>query len=423
MVDARLQLAPGEVADVAQVHAFLVVGEQVHALVRPQLLGHVLQTELGFHQVGAATERQAQRVVARVVSGRADFVGRQGVARAAGESGGRSRDEEPVLEVAAGVVVVRFRNGAGIRNVEALGRVGRRRVAAADVAVAAVEGTDFTLDEACLTRCREFRLGGLGDDRATDAVAADADRRDAGVDLDRTHLRGIEIRQRGVHVVGAGGQQVHAVDLDAQAVVGEAVDRGQAGHAAGTVEADTGHVAQQAGGVAGGGAGRRQVGRIEPRTRARRGGVARGADGHFRQGGGVGGVHLSGHRSEGGQGECHREGDGSGRERHGMSSVGCWKSCFPQGGYPAWGKAVSRVLVHEASTRKPLAAWPAAQRWHPGVPRRGRRNQWPDANPERAARRCDMMSHRRRSRAGSGFQRRQVCSACRQKSTLLCLAE
>ena len=53
-------------------------------------------------------------------------------------------------------------------------------------------------------------------------------------------------------MVGAGGDQVHAVDLDAQAVVGQAVDGRQAGNAAGTVETDTGNVPQQAGGIAGG---------------------------------------------------------------------------------------------------------------------------------------------------------------------------
>ena len=246
MVDARLQLAPGEVAEVAQVHALLVVAEHVHALVRPQLLGQILQAELGLDQVGAAAERHPQRVVAGVVGGRADFVGRQGVARAACEAGGRSRDEEPVLEVAAGVVVVRLRDGAGVGDVESLGRVGGCRVGAFGIAVAAVVGADLALDQAAFARLGKFGVGGLGDDRAADAVAADADRRDPGVDADRFDLRRIQIGQRRVHVIGAGRNQIHAVDLDAQAVIRQTVDRGQAGYPAGAIQAHPRNVPEQA---------------------------------------------------------------------------------------------------------------------------------------------------------------------------------
>jgi hypothetical protein len=55
-------------------------------------------------------------------------------------------------------------------------------------------------------------------------------------------------------VVRTGGHQVHAVDLDADPVVGQAVDRRQARHAARAIQAHARDVQQQTGSVAGGGA-------------------------------------------------------------------------------------------------------------------------------------------------------------------------
>jgi hypothetical protein len=46
----------------------------------------------------------------------------------------------------------------------------------------------------------------------------------------------VDVGQRRVHVVGAGGDQVHAIDLDPDAVIGQAVNGWQAGDATGAVD-------------------------------------------------------------------------------------------------------------------------------------------------------------------------------------------
>jgi hypothetical protein len=53
------------------------------------------------------------------------------------------------------------------------------------------------------------------------------------------------------HVIRTGRDQVHAVDLDPQAVVGETADRRQTGNAAGFGEAQARDIAKQGGGIAG----------------------------------------------------------------------------------------------------------------------------------------------------------------------------
>ena len=115
------------------------------------------------------------------------------------------------------------------------------------------EGADFALGQCALARRGELWRGGFGNDGATDAVTADADRGDAGEDLDLGDVGRVKIGHRRIHVVGAGGDEIHAIHRDAQAVIGQAVDHRQAGDAAGTIEADAGYVAQQCGGVSGDG--------------------------------------------------------------------------------------------------------------------------------------------------------------------------
>ena len=52
-------------------------------------------------------------------------------------------------------------------------------------------------------------------------------------------------------MVGTGGHQVLAIDLDPHPVIGQPVEGGQAGDAAGAVEAHARHLQEQPGGIAG----------------------------------------------------------------------------------------------------------------------------------------------------------------------------
>lgn len=97
---------------------------------------------------------------------------------------------------------------------------------------------------------RQIRGQCFGNDRAANTVAANADRRNAGINLEFADAARIEIGERRVHVIGAGGNEVHAIDGDAQAVVGQAVNGRQAGNAASTIKTDAGDITQKLGGVA-----------------------------------------------------------------------------------------------------------------------------------------------------------------------------
>ncbi len=260
VIDTGLQRAPAKAAGPAQVDPLLLVVEQVHALVRVELLGHVLVADLGLEQVVTGLHREPEAVVARLVGGGADLVQWQRVTRAPGRRSG--------LEIAARGVVVRLAPGTAVVDAECLGCIGRAQVPADCRVVAAVEGPDLALGQAAAARCRELGFQGLGNDRAADAVTADADGGDSGEDLERADVARIDVGQGRVHVVGTGRDEVHTVDLDAQAIVGEAADCRQAGHAAGPVKADAGDVAQQAGSVAGRRAQATQVVLLDPVGRA-----------------------------------------------------------------------------------------------------------------------------------------------------------
>jgi hypothetical protein len=69
--------------------------------------------------------------------------------------------------------------------------------------------------------------------------------------LDVIDVGGVDIRQRWVHVVGARGDQVHAINLNADAVVSQAANHRQAGNPAGAVAADTGQCVEQSCAIAG----------------------------------------------------------------------------------------------------------------------------------------------------------------------------
>ena len=127
-------------------------------------------------------------------------------------------------------------------------------MAAKAIAVAARPGADFTAGDGALAGCGKQRGCGIDLDAGANAVAAHADRRGAREHAYRGHPRGIDIRQRRIHVVAARGHQIHAVELNAQAVVRHAMHAGQAGEAPRALQAQAGDVPQQGSGVGAGGA-------------------------------------------------------------------------------------------------------------------------------------------------------------------------
>src|SRR3569623_60028 len=245
VIDARLQNAPLVLPGVAQIDLIARVVGHVHALVRKILVRNVLAAQLQVEQVILVAQRDRARLVDRPVGGRADYV--EGL-RMSGPYRERAR-----LEVVARLVVVRLRGRAGIGHAEVFAGHRDGGVGAHGVAVAAVEGADRAAGEDAFAGAGELRSGRLHDESAADAVATDTDRRDAGEYLDGIDPGGIDVGQGRVHVVGAGRAQVHAVDLDAQAIVAQAANRRQARHPAGTLEIEARNVPQQAGRVAGGG--------------------------------------------------------------------------------------------------------------------------------------------------------------------------
>ena len=132
--------------------------------------------------------------------------------------------------------------------------MGGGEVAAPRIVVAAKVSAHFTLVDARCARRGKLWGGAVGNDGAADAVATDADRCDTGIHLQVAEVARGDIRECRVHVVGARGHQVHAIDLDPQAVIGQAANRWQAGNTTATVEANARYAAQQTGAVAGAGA-------------------------------------------------------------------------------------------------------------------------------------------------------------------------
>ena len=192
--------------------------------------------------------RQPKRLVLCFVEGRADLIGTRHL-HGRGQLGGGDAG----LEGLRGPVVARLRAGAGVGHAQRFAGHRQRGVAALGAAVAAVKTTGLAFDQGGFARFGKFRRSGLDHNRAANAVAAHTDRRGAAVHLDAAHAGGVDVRQRRVHVIRAGRDQVHAVHLEAQAVIGQAVQRRQTRHPTGAIQAHSGHVAQQAGGVTGGG--------------------------------------------------------------------------------------------------------------------------------------------------------------------------
>ncbi|MCY1537638.1 hypothetical protein D9M68_731420 [compost metagenome] len=156
----------------------------------------MLVTELEFQQILAQLERHAQVMVFLLVGAGGHFIQRRAAADLAGAGA--------VLEVVAGHVVIGLAVAAGITNVEHIVGMGGREVAATRIVIAAQEGAHLTLVDARRPRRGELGLDALGDDGATDAVATDADRGDAGKHLQLAQIARIDIGQGRVHVVGAG---------------------------------------------------------------------------------------------------------------------------------------------------------------------------------------------------------------------------
>ena len=228
-VGTRLQCAPVELARVAQVHTVLGVAQHVHALIRVELKRHVLVAQLGFQQMVVVLESQPHAVVACFIRRGAHFITPQGVPDATGEV--------IVFEVAACGVVVGLAGGPAVADVELLRGVGGRNVGASCLVIAAVKGAHFALGDGGLPRRGKFGRARLRNDGAANGITTSAHWRNACIDLEQAHLGRVDVRQRRIHVIGAGSNQVHAIHLDAQTVISQAVDRWQAGHATGAIQA------------------------------------------------------------------------------------------------------------------------------------------------------------------------------------------
>ena len=227
MVGAGVEGPPIVIAGIAQVEALTVVIGHVHALIGKVLVGDVLHRDFQLEQVVVMAQADVQRVVLCLVGGGADFVASQPAAILRGGAGR--------LETATGLVVVGFSGGAGITHGEDVAGDGGGEVDAARIVVAAVKRRSLAFHQQLIGRCSELRRGRIDGDGAGNAVAAHADRRDTGEHLDLVDVGGIDVGKRRIHVVGTGRDQVHAVDLDADAVIGQAVDGWQAGNAAGAI--------------------------------------------------------------------------------------------------------------------------------------------------------------------------------------------
>jgi len=158
----------------------------------------------------------------------------------------------PRLERPRGLVVVALGRRTCIADAQRITCESGAEITAACIAVAAVKRPDLTRHQRLAVLGKHRRLG-FGNDGAGDAVAADAHRRDARIDLEQADIGGVEVGQCRVHVVGTGRDQVHAVDLDADAIVGQTANRRQAGNPARAVETHARHIAKKRRSITGGG--------------------------------------------------------------------------------------------------------------------------------------------------------------------------
>ena len=243
VVDLSFQAAPVEFAEITQVQALLRVVGHVHALIGEQLLRNLLLAKREFEQILAQFERHAQFVIAGFIGRGGHLIQRRSLTRTPRRRRG--------FEIITGHVVIGLAGAAGVADVEHIIGMHQRHMTTARIVVAAHIGTDFTLVQALRTRLSKFRFQTLSHDAAANTVSAHADRSNTGIYLERTKIARIHVGQRRVHVIGAGRNQVHAIDLDPQTIIGQTADRGQAGKAAGRVQAHTGNPAQEGGTVIG----------------------------------------------------------------------------------------------------------------------------------------------------------------------------
>ncbi len=296
MVGARIERAPAELLEPVQIDAFFGIAQHVHALVGVELIRHVLIAQTDFKQLIAALPRQPQGVVAHVVGGGADEVAREALPRAAG--GGKG------FEVAPGGVVIGLGQCAVVGDGEPRRAVISVQPEAARIAVAGIARADLAAGDRRLPRRGELRRAGFHLDGAADGIATDRHRHHARrIHGDALHLRRRGVRQHRVHVVGAAGDQPHAVELDVEVVVRQAVVLRQPGDAARRVDRQAGNAQQQAGGVIRCGAALGQIdGALPLRPGLRASGRAR--DDDFGQGG-LGGLDVAGAQRR----QCGTQGD------------------------------------------------------------------------------------------------------------------
>ena len=220
-----------------------MAGHHVHALVGKagivqRLLAHA-QLE---HPVVLLRGKIQRAVACAAIRARRDFVGRHTTRAEVLPHPGQ-------LERAGSFVIVRTRTRFGVSQRKVLARHRGVEVVAARVAIAAIEPAERALCQQTFIRLgkgQRFRLHLHG---AAQAVAAHAHRGDAGEHVDAFDARRIDIGQHRIHVIGASGSEIHAVDLDAQAFVGQPAQHRQAGKSAGAVDACAWYVFEQARGI------------------------------------------------------------------------------------------------------------------------------------------------------------------------------
>src|SRR5690606_35009179 len=178
---ARIKLAPAKLAKIIYAHGVAAVADHIHELIDVALIGDVLVTQFDGKGLPVIPRTAGDGVIFSLVQRIQHLVAIAVVVAL------RAIDRTAVADTE--IFIGQRGTGGGAHRITDALVVARqtRRVMQGTAALRRIH-----------RRCR------FDDDGAGNAVAAEADRRDAGNDLDRAHLTGIDIGQRGIHVIGAG---------------------------------------------------------------------------------------------------------------------------------------------------------------------------------------------------------------------------
>lgn len=93
----------------------------------------------------------------------------------------------------------------------------------------------------------------FGNDGTANTVPSNADRCDTGIHSDFCDIGRINIGKRRIHVIGTRRNEIHTIYCDTQAIIGQAMNHGQAGNTPRTVEVYARHIPQQRSSIPGNG--------------------------------------------------------------------------------------------------------------------------------------------------------------------------